>query len=43
MAKNSYKLVSFINIEYYEETREAGKTNEYVQLLQLDYFKQTTD
>jgi len=32
-----------INREYNEETREGEKTKEYVQLLPLGYFKQTTD
>ena len=43
MAKNIYRLVSPVNSEYNVETREAGKTKDYVQLIPLDNFKQTPD
>jgi hypothetical protein len=43
MAKNLYLLECPVNSEYNLETRTTGKKITYVQLLPLDYFKQSPD
>jgi hypothetical protein len=43
MAKNLYLLECPVNSEYDLETREAGKNISYIQLLPLDYFRQSPD
>jgi hypothetical protein len=40
MAKNLYKLQCHLNSEYDSETRGLGKTETYMTLLPLEYFKQ---
>ena len=41
MAKNLYKLQCHLNSEYDAETRGRGKTETYIALLPLEYFKQS--
>lgn len=43
MAKNLYILQSPVNSTWNMEAPEAGKTIRYIQLLPLDYFKQSPD
>jgi hypothetical protein len=43
MAKNLYRLECSASSEYDLETRAQGKTITYIQLLPLEYFKQTPD
>jgi tetratricopeptide (TPR) repeat protein len=43
MAKNLYMLECPVSSRYNMETREAGQTYTYVQLLPMDYFKQKPD
>jgi hypothetical protein len=43
MAKNLYMLECHANSEYDAETRGLGKTETYIKLLPLDYFKQSPD
>ncbi len=43
MAKNLYRLECPVHSQYDMETKAQGKTIDYVQLLPLDYFKQTPD
>jgi hypothetical protein len=43
MAKNLYRLECSTSSEYDLETSEPGKEITYVQLLPLDYFKQSPD
>lgn len=43
MAKNLYMLECPVNSQYDLETREQGKDVAYIQLLPLDYFKQSPD
>jgi len=41
MAKNLYKLQCHLNSEYDAETRGQGKTETYMTLIPLEYFKQS--
>lgn len=41
MAKNLYKLKCHLNSEFDAETRGQGKTETYITLLPLEYFKQS--
>ncbi|MBS1772180.1 MAG: transglutaminase domain-containing protein [Bacteroidetes bacterium] len=43
MAKNLYKLQCPVNSVYDLESRKAGKTLEYVELLPVEYYKQKPD
>jgi hypothetical protein len=43
MAKNLYRLECGASSEYDAETRSAGKTVNYIELLPLEYFKQKPD
>ena len=43
MAKNLYRLECPVHSQYDLETKAQGKNIDYVQLLPLDYFKQTPD
>ena len=43
MAKNLYLLECAVSSEYDTETREAGKTISYLQLVPLDYFKKSLE
>ncbi|RKR82210.1 transglutaminase superfamily protein [Mucilaginibacter gracilis] len=43
MAKNLYRLECATSSEYDTETRTPNKTVSYIQLLPLDYFKQTPE
>jgi hypothetical protein len=43
MAKNLYMLECHANSEYDAETRGQGKTETYIRLLPMDYFKQGQD
>lgn len=43
MAKNLYMLQSPVNSTWNMEAPEPGKTIQYIQLLPLDYFKQSPD
>jgi hypothetical protein len=43
MAKNLYMLECHANSEYDAETRGLGKTETYIKLIPLDYFKQGPD
>lgn len=43
MAKNLYMLECSISSEYDTETKEAGKTNTYLRLIPLEYFKKSLE
>lgn len=43
MAKNLYILECPVNSEYNMETRESGRSYNYIQLLPLDYYQQSPD
>lgn len=43
MAKNLYRLQCPLNSEYDSETRKSGKEIIYIDLLPLDYFRQSPD
>lgn len=43
MAKNLYRFECPVSSEYDTETKKQGKVITYVQLLPLDYFKQSPD
>jgi hypothetical protein len=43
MAKNLYMLECPISSEFDSETKEAGKTNRYLRLIPLEYFKKSLE
>jgi hypothetical protein len=43
MAKNLYMLECDVNSQYNIETKESGKTISFIELLPLEYYKQTPD
>ena len=43
MAKNLYMLECPVSSEFDNETKETGKTNKYIRLIPLEYFKKSLD